>query len=40
MNIKPIKTEQDYNRALERLEMIFDAKKNSPKGDELEVLGI
>jgi HTH-type transcriptional regulator/antitoxin HigA len=40
MEIKPIKTEQDYNQALERLEMIFDAKKDSSDGDELEVLGI
>lgn len=40
MEIKPIKTEQDYNQALERLEMIFDAKKDSSEGDELEVLGI
>ena len=40
MEIKPIKTEKDYNQALERLEIIFDAKKGSPEGDELEVLGI
>ena len=40
MNIKPIKTENDYNQALERLEIIFNAKLNSPEGDELEVLGI
>ena len=40
MDIKPIKTENDYNQALERLEIIFDAKKGSPEGDELEVLGI
>lgn len=40
MNIKPIKTEQDYNEALERLEVIFDAPKGSPEGDELEILGI
>ena len=40
MEIKPIKTESDYNQALERLEIIFDAKKGSPEGDELEVLGI
>lgn len=40
MNIKPIKTESDYNKALERLEVIFDAKIDSPEGDELEVLGI
>ena len=40
MEIKPIKTETDYNQALERLEMIFDAKIGSAEGDELEVLGI
>ena len=40
MEIKPIKTEQDYNQALERLELIFDAKKGTKEGDELEVLGI
>jgi HTH-type transcriptional regulator / antitoxin HigA len=40
MEIKPIKTEKDYNRALERLETIFDAKLGSAEGDELEVLGI
>ena len=40
MNIKPIKSEKDYNDALERLEVIFNAKKGSPQGDELEILGI
>jgi HTH-type transcriptional regulator/antitoxin HigA len=40
MNIKPIKTEKDYFTALKRLEVIFDAKLNTPDGDELEVLGI
>ncbi len=40
MNIKPIKTEQDYQEALNRLEVIFNAQKNSAEGDELEVLGI
>lgn len=39
-NLKPIKTEQDYNQALERLEDIFDAKPNTNDGDELEILGI
>lgn len=29
MEIKPIKTEQDYNQALQRLELIFDAKKGT-----------
>ena len=40
MEIKPIKTEQDYNQAFERLEVIFDAKKGTKEGDELEILGI
>jgi len=40
MNIKPIKTEQDYDLALERLEMIFDAEPNTEEGDELEILSI
>jgi HTH-type transcriptional regulator/antitoxin HigA len=39
MNIEPIKTEQDYQNALKRLETIFDALPNSIEGDELEVLG-
>ncbi len=38
--MKPIKTKKDYNQALERLEKIFDAKKGSKEGDELEVLSI
>ncbi|MDD2822275.1 MAG: helix-turn-helix domain-containing protein [Flavobacterium sp.] len=40
MEIKPIKTVKDYNQALERLEVIFDAKNGTSEGDELEVLGI
>ena len=40
MTIKPIKTKKDYQQALSRLESIFDAKKGSAEGDELEVLGI
>ncbi|WP_111308833.1 helix-turn-helix domain-containing protein [Confluentibacter sediminis] len=40
MNIHLIKTEHDYNQALKRLEVIFDAKKGTPEGDELELLGI
>jgi HTH-type transcriptional regulator / antitoxin HigA len=40
MTLKPIKTKKDYTRALERLETIFDAKKGSVRGNELEVLGI
>ena len=40
MNIKPIKTKKDYAQALARLDVIFDSKKGTPKGDELEVLGM
>ena len=40
MSIKPIKTKKDYQAALDRLEVIFDAKPGTPEGDELEVLGI
>jgi len=40
MEIKAIKTNEDYNQALQRIELIFNAKKGSPEGDELEVLGI
>lgn len=40
MNIKLIKTKKDYEQALTRLEAIFDAKKGTPEGDELEVLGM
>ena len=40
MNIKPIKTKKDYEQALARLEVIFDSKKATNKGDELEILGM
>jgi HTH-type transcriptional regulator/antitoxin HigA len=40
MNIKPIKNKKDYQQALHRLEKIFDAKKNTAEGDELEILSI
>ncbi|MEO6637545.1 MAG: hypothetical protein ABIN25_04670 [Ginsengibacter sp.] len=40
MNFESINTEKDYTQALARLEVIFDAKKGTPHGDELEVLGM
>lgn len=40
MKIKVIKTEEDYNKALKRLEVIFDAPVNTSEGDEAELLGI
>ena len=40
MQIRPIKTEEDYRQALKRLEAIFTAKPDTTEGDELEILGI
>jgi HTH-type transcriptional regulator/antitoxin HigA len=40
MEIKPIRNEADYGKALERLEIIFDAKRGTDEGDELEILSI
>jgi HTH-type transcriptional regulator/antitoxin HigA len=40
MTIKPIRNEKDYQAAMKRLELIFDAKPNSKEGDELEILGM
>lgn len=40
MNIKPIKNKEDYEQALVRLEVIFDSKKGTDEGDELEILGM
>ncbi|MGB5700973.1 helix-turn-helix domain-containing protein [Muriicola sp.] len=40
MKIAPIRNEKDYQNALNRLEKIFDAKKGTEKGDELEILSI
>jgi HTH-type transcriptional regulator/antitoxin HigA len=38
MEIKPIKTEQDYNNSIRRIEVLWGAKKDSPQGDELDLL--
>jgi HTH-type transcriptional regulator/antitoxin HigA len=38
MKIKPIKNEADYNKSLQRLEVIFDAIPNTKTGDEAEIL--
>ena len=38
MEIRPIKTEKDYNEAIQRIEKLWGAKKNSPSGDELDLL--
>lgn len=40
MAIKPIKTEQDLEKALKRLAVIFDAPADSKEGDEAEILSL
>jgi HTH-type transcriptional regulator / antitoxin HigA len=38
MEIRPIKTEQDYNDSIKRIENLWGAKKDTPQGDELDLL--
>ncbi len=38
MNIRPIKTEKDYEDALAEIEKIFDASPGTPEGDRLDIL--
>jgi HTH-type transcriptional regulator/antitoxin HigA len=38
MEINPIKTEKDYDLALKRVNLLFDAKPNTQEGDELDIL--
>ena len=38
MNIKPIKSETDYNAALQEIENLMSAQKDTPNGDKLDVL--
>jgi HTH-type transcriptional regulator/antitoxin HigA len=40
MNIKLIKTAEDYKIALKRLEVIFDAKSGTIESDEADILGL
>jgi len=40
MDIRPIKSERDYERALGRIEQLMDAKPGSKAGDELDVLTV
>ena len=37
-DIKVIKSEEEYEQILKRIEDIFDSKPNTPEGDELEYL--
>jgi len=38
MNIRPIKTEQDYTSAIDRIEELWGVKKDTTKGDEFDLL--
>jgi len=38
MEIKPIKTEADYNASIKRIEALWGAKKDTIEGDELDLL--
>ncbi len=38
MDIKPIKSEADYEAALREIDRLMDAKLDTPEGDQLDVL--
>ena len=38
MEIKPIKTEKDYNMSIKRIEELWGAKRDAPEGDELDLI--
>lgn len=38
MDIKPIKTQADYEAVLQEIEALFEAKPGTPEGDRLEIL--
>jgi len=38
MDIRPIKTEADYQAALREIDRLLDAEPNTPEGDRLDVL--
>ena len=40
MEIKPIKTETDYNQALKRIDELIDCEENSKEEAELEVISL
>lgn len=40
MNIKPIKSESDYQVALKRFETLFDAPIGTPQSDEADILAL
>ena len=40
MSINIIKTDEEYETAIKRIEQIMDAEPNIPEGDELELLSL
>ncbi len=40
MNISPIKNESDYQLALKRFELLFDATMGTPESDEADILAL
>jgi HTH-type transcriptional regulator/antitoxin HigA len=38
MNIRPIKSERDYRRALKQIDELMGARRNTPEGDLLDIL--
>jgi HTH-type transcriptional regulator/antitoxin HigA len=40
MNLKPLRTKKDYQLALKRMEIIFDASLGTPESDEADILGL
>lgn len=40
MNLKPIKSEADYELALQRMELLFDAPIGTQESDEADILGM
>jgi HTH-type transcriptional regulator/antitoxin HigA len=40
MDIKPIKNSTDYEVTLKRIDELMDAERDTPEGDELEVLAL
>jgi HTH-type transcriptional regulator/antitoxin HigA len=40
MKLKIIKTEEEYHKALKRLDVVFDSPADTPEGDEADILGL
>jgi len=38
MEIRPIKTENDYNKSIQRIELLWGSVRDTPEGDELDLL--